>query len=240
MKLSDLRVKIYADGADLKTIIRLNEDPLIKGFTTNPTLMRQAGVTDYEGFCKSAIEAVQGKPISFEVFSDVPAEMMRQAYRINTWGNNVYVKIPIISIDGEPMYSLIRELSANGICVNVTAVLGLWQVADVMKVLQADVPSVISIFAGRVADTGIDTEHFMRSARDKLKFAGLPSTELLWASVREPLNIYQADATGCEIITVPDNILKKAVLMQGRDLTEVCLETVRMFSHDAEASGYAL
>lgn len=241
MKLSELKVKIYADGADLKSIVRANENPLVKGFTTNPTLMRRAGVTDYELFARNLLEIVGSvKPVSFEVFSDDPHEMLQQALKISSWGKNVYVKIPIINTEGFNFYDLIEELGMNGVNVNVTAVIGLWQIDEVCRVLKPNVSSVISVFAGRIADTGMDAHALMKEAHQKMKFKNLPNTELLWASVREPLNIYQANEAGCDIITVPDEILKKAIAMQGRDLQEVCKETVQMFYNDALASGYTL
>jgi transaldolase len=240
MKLSELKVKIYADGADLKSIIRLNEDPLIKGFTTNPTLMRRAGVTDYERFAKEVLEVVDRKPISFEVFSDEPSEMLRQALKISKWGNNVFVKIPVVFTNGNPTYDLIKELGECGVCVNVTAVLGLWQVSESLKAIHRNVPSVISIFAGRVADTGLHAREFMFNAVDKMKFGDRPNTELLWASVREPLNIYEANETGCDIITVPEEILKKAINMQEQNLEQLSIATAQMFFRDAAEAGYTL
>lgn len=240
MKLSDLNVKIYADGADLPSMVKANENPLIKGFTTNPTLMRRAGITNYERFAKEALNVIDQKPISFEVFSDDFPEMLRQAVKIASWGNNVYVKIPIVNTRGESSLPLVRELGENGVCVNVTAIMGLWQVTETSRVLNRNVPSIISVFAGRVADTGIDSFMFMVEAKSKLRFANLPNAELLWASVREPLNLYQADWAKSDIITVPENILQKAVEMQGKELRDLSLETVKMFTRDAEASGYTL
>lgn len=240
MKLSDLRVKIYADGADLKSICRLNENPLIKGFTTNPTLMRRAGINNYEVFARSAIEVVRGKPISFEVLSDEKEEMYTQAFKISKWGTGVYVKIPIINSRGESMEDAVRELSLSGISVNVTAILSLSQLTTAMRSLAHNVPSVLSVFAGRVADTGLDAYSLMTEARRKLRHQDLEQCELLWASVREPFNIHQADLSGCEIITVPEDILKKAVDMCDRNLEEVSLETVQMFVRDTREAGYSL
>ena len=240
MKLSDLRVKIYADGADLKDIIRDTQNPLIKGFTTNPTLMLRSGVDDYSNFARAALEVVGDKPISFEVFADEPEDMFVQGLKISKWGPNVYVKIPITNTRGSSTRDAIRELSLEGVKVNITAVVSLTQVTEAIKCLVCDVPAIISVFAGRVADTGLDAGQLMFEAGRKLLFSSRPNCELLWASTREPYNLYEADKCGCDIITVPHAILEKATAMSGRDLEEVSLETVRMFYNDAKSSGYTL
>ena len=240
MNILNLSVKIYADGADLESIRRLNDNPLIQGFTTNPTLMRRAGVTDYVKFAEEAMAIVQDSPISFEVFSDDFREMYRQAMDIHRWGERVYVKIPITNTKGESSVDLIRALAVKGVKVNVTAVVSLGQFRKAASAVLPEVPSVISVFAGRVADTGLDPYPLMLQAKKILAIDGLKECELLWASVREPLNIHQAGLCGCDIITVPEDILNKAVKMCGRDLEEVSLETVHMFYHDALASGYTL
>jgi transaldolase len=234
---SRLRVKIFADGASLTDIAAWAERPIIRGFTTNPTLMRQAGVRDYEGFAREALGAVGARPISFEVFSDDFDEMERQARQIATWGDNVYVKIPITNTEGQPSTALIRRLSHAGVKVNVTAVLSLPQVHDAAAALGGGAPSNISIFAGRIADTGRDPIVVMREALALA--APVPSIEIIWASPREVLNVYQADEAGCHIITVTTGILDKLAL-GGKDLDEFSLETVRMFRNDAVKAGYTL
>jgi transaldolase len=233
-----LGVKIFADGADKAGMFDLYANPLIHGLTTNPTLMKKAGLTDYEGFAKSILSTIKSKPISFEVFSDEPAEMRRQALKIAAWGSNVYVKIPVTNTRGEFMGPLIHELSADGVKLNVTALLTLTQVRDVAEALVESVPAVVSVFAGRVADTGVDPEPLMRASRCVLEEK--PMAELLWASVREVLNIFQADQCGCHIVTVPHDILTKALKMAGTDLTSLSLDTVKMFAADAQAAGFTL
>ena len=236
--LENLPIKIFADGADLEGIIDLYRKPHIKGLTTNPTLMRKVGVTDYEAFARSVLEKVTEKPISFEVFSDEFPEMRRQALRMRDWQDNVYVKIPITNTKGASALPLIAELAAEGVKLNVTAILTTAQVKGVAGALRADVPAVVSVFAGRIADTGVDPMPAMRESLTLLK--DLPEAELLWASVREVLNIFQAADCGCHIVTVPHDILAKAGKLGGMDLGELSLDTVRMFFQDAAAAGFHL
>jgi transaldolase len=236
--LSKLGVKIFADGADRAGMVKLYANPLVRGLTTNPTLMRKAGITDYETFAKDILEVVTSKPVSFEVFSDEPSEMKRQALKIASWGSNVYVKIPVTNTYGDSMAPLISALSSEGVKLNVTALLTLAQVRDVSRVLQESVPAVVSVFAGRIADTGRDPEPFMRASVCLL--AERPRAELLWASVREVLNIFQAERTGCHIVTVPHDTLSKAIRMTDSDLTALSLDTVRMFAADAQSAGFYL
>ena len=236
--LQNLRVKIFADGADKAGMLQLYTNPLIKGMTTNPTLMNKSGIKDYEGFAKDVLQTVKDKPVSFEVFSDEFAEMRRQALKIAAWQGNVYVKIPAMNPAGAPSYDLIRDLACEGVQLNVTAILSLEQVRAVAAALNPEVPSVVSVFAGRIADTGRDPEPIMRESLKIL--AALPKAELLWASVREVLNIFQADACGAHIVTVQHDILAKAIKMAGMDLTELSLDTVRMFDRDAKSAGYKL
>jgi transaldolase len=235
--VSELRVQVFADGADKASMLDLYRQPYIKGFTTNPTLMRKAGITDYERFALDILQHIPDRPISFEVFADDEPEMERQARKIARWANNVYVKIPVTNTRSEPMYDLIRRLSADGIQVNATALLALDQVRHVAKALQGGAPSYISVFAGRVADTGRDPIPLMKSALELM--APEPNCQLVWASPRELLNIFQADDIGCHIITVTSDVLKKVSLV-GKDLHEFSLETVRMFHDDAAHSGYTL
>jgi transaldolase len=235
--VSELKLKIFADGADKAGMIELYRQPYIKGFTTNPTLMRKAGVKDYEGFARDILQHIPDRPISFEVFADDEADMERQARRISSWAANVYVKIPVTNTRREPMYGLIRRLSADGIQVNATAVLALDQVRHIAKALKGGAGSYLSIFAGRVADTGRDPVPMMKSALEMI--ATEPNTQLVWASPRELLNIFQADEIGCHIITVTSDVLKKINLI-GKDLHDFSLETVQMFHRDAAHSGYKL
>ena len=236
--LDNLQVKIFADGADLEGMISLYRNPLIKGLTTNPTLMRKAGILDYESFAKDALAFIKDKPISFEVFSDEFSEMKRQALKIRDWQQNVYVKIPITNSRGESSVPLIEELAREKVQLNLTAILTLKQVRGVVEVLHPDVPAVVSVFAGRIADTGKDPEAIMRASKELL--ADLPKAELLWASVREVLNIIQADNCGCDIVTVPHDILNKALNLVGMDLEALSLDTVKMFAQDAEKAGFRL
>jgi len=236
--LADLHVKIFADGADKTGILDLYKDPLIKGLTTNPTLMRKAGISDYEAFARDILETVREKPISLEVFSDDFAEMQRQALKISSWQENVYVKIPITNTRGESSVPLVHSLAQQGVKLNVTALLTLNQVKEVASALNSAVPSVVSVFAGRVADTGVDPVPMMVESRDILR--ALPKAELLWASCREVLNILHADASGAHIVTVTHDVLKKAMTMWGMDLTGLSLDTVKMFQRDADAAGYKL
>jgi transaldolase len=233
-----LNVKIFADGADKRGMLSLYENPLICGLTTNPTLMRKAGIVDYEEFAREILAVVTDKPISFEVFSDEPAEMERQAHKIASWGANVYVKIPVTNTRRESMSPLIKRLAASGVKLNVTAILTLGQVRTVADALAESVPAVVSVFAGRIADTGRDPEPYMRASRCLLEER--PLAELLWASVREVLNIFQADRCGCDVVTVPHEILAKAMKLSGMDLAALSLETVQMFANDAAAAGFSL
>ena len=236
--LNDLKIHIYADGADKKGILDLYDKPYIKGLTTNPTLMNKAGIKDYEAFARDILQTVTAKPISLEVFTDEFTEMKRQAAKIASWGQNVYVKIPITNSRGESSVALIKELGAQGVKLNVTALLTLAQVRDIAGALNPAVPSVVSIFAGRIADTGVDPMPIMRASGALLE--GQPRAELLWASVREVLNILQAEESGCRIVTVPHDILGKAAKMLGLDLTALSLDTVKMFAKDAAEAGYKL
>ena len=236
--LESLKIKIFADGADLEGMISLYRNPLIKGLTTNPTLMRKAGIEDYESFAKDALAFIKDKPISFEVFSDEFAEMKRQALKIRDWQQNVYVKIPITNSRGESSIPLIRELAAAQVQLNVTAILTLKQVREVAGALRPDIPAVVSVFAGRIADTGKNPESIMRASKELL--ADLLKAELLWASVREVLNILEADECGCDIVTVPHDILNKALKLVGMDLQALSLDTVKMFAQDAEKAGFKL
>lgn len=236
--LSDLGVKIFADGADKAGMLGLYANPLIKGLTTNPTLMKKAGIADYEAFARDILHTVRDKPISFEVFSDDFPEMRRQALKISRWQENVYVKIPITTTRQESSLPLIRELAREGVKLNITAVLTLDQVCGVAQALAPQIPSVVSVFAGRIADTGRDPAPIMLASRALL--ADQPKAELLWASVREVLNIFQAAACGCQIVTVPHDILAKALKMAGQNLAELSLDTVKMFAADAKAAGFSL
>ena len=235
--VDQLSVKIFADGADLAGMKALYRQPFVKGFTTNPTLMRKAGIGDYRLFARQVLEVIPDRPISFEVLSDEFAEMERQALEIASWGPNVYVKIPVTNTRRESSCALIRRLSGSGVKVNVTAMLSLGQVRDVAGAVATGAPSYVSVFAGRVADTGHDPLPLMASAVELLRVA--PQAELVWASPRELLNIFQADAIGCHIITVTFDILKKLFLV-GRDLEDYSLDTVKMFYDDARAAGFVL
>jgi transaldolase len=236
--LEKLPIKIFADGADLEGIVDLYRKPFIKGFTTNPTLIRKAGASDYEAFARSVLESVTDKPISFEVFSDEFPEMRRQALKIRDWQDNVYVKIPITNTRAESAIDLIRDLAAEGVNLNITAILTRAQVEGVAGALNREVPSVVSVFAGRVADTWVDPLPLMKESLELI--SALPKSELLWASVREVLNIFQAADCGCHIVTVPHDILAKAIKLGGMDLGELSLDTVRMFYADAKAAGFQL
>lgn len=236
--LKDLKIKIFADGADKKGMLDLYANPLIQGLTTNPTLMRKVGITDFEAFARDILTGITAKPISLEVFSDEFPEMKRQALKIKDWAKNVYVKIPITNTRGESSLPLIHELASEGVKLNVTAILTLEQVEGVAKSLNAKVPAVVSIFAGRIADTGVDPIPHMIECKKILK--NLPQAELLWASVREVLNIFQANDCGCEIVTVPHDILNKAIKLAGIGLKEMSLDTVKMFASDAKAAGFSL
>jgi len=235
--IDQLKVKIFADGADKAGMLEMYAKPYIKGLTTNPTLMRKAGLTDYRAFAKDILKAISDKPISFEVFSDEFADMERQAMEIAGWGNNVYVKIPVMNTKREPSYEVVKKLAQRKVKINVTAVMTLTQVRDVVTALDPATPSYVSVFAGRIADTGRDPLPHMAEAVKMLKVN--PKAELIWASPRELLNIFQADAIGCHVITVTNDILKKLSLV-GFDLDEYSLDTVKMFYTDAVAAGFKL
>lgn len=233
----EIKVKLFADGADLAGIREMASNPAIKGFTTNPTLMRKAGIADYRGFALQALQVVGGRPISFEVFADEFGEMESQAHEIGSWGKNVYVKIPVTNTKGEFAGPVIERLSRAGVQVNVTALMTVDQVRRVTERLAPDTPAIISVFAGRIADTGRDPMPIMAEAVRVMK--ARPKSELIWASPRELLNIVQADEVGCHIITATNDILKKLALL-GKDLDAYSLETVEMFYKDAKAAGYRI
>ena len=236
-KVEDLKVKIFADGADKVGMLEMYSKPFIKGLTTNPTLMKKAGITDYRAFCKDILSSIKDKSLSFEVFSDDFSEMERQAIEIASWGENVYVKIPITNTKRETCYDLVKRLTSQKVKLNVTALMTLDQVRNVLASLDPNVPSYVSVFAGRVADTGHDPLPMMKTAVEILKAA--PAAELIWASPRELLNIFQADDIGCHVITVTNDILKKLSLV-GYDLDEYSLDTVKMFYKDAVEAGFNL
>ena len=236
-KLNELNVKIFADGADLESIREMYSNPLIKGFTTNPTLMRKDGVKDYKSFSLEVLKAVPDRPISLEVFADDFGEMEHQALEIASWGTNVNVKIPVTNTKGEFSGPLIERLTKAGVVVNVTALLTLDQVRDVMVCLADSIPAIVSVFAGRLADTGRNPVPIMAEAVEILR--AKPDAELIWASPRELLNIFQADEIGCHIITATNDILKKLPLV-GKDLTGYSLDTVKMFHADASVAGYSI
>ncbi|HWI21783.1 MAG TPA: transaldolase [Baekduia sp.] len=235
--LNRLTTKIFADGADLDGILKLSADPMIKGFTTNPTLMWKAGLTDYADFAQRLLEQIRDKPISFEVFADDPDEMRRQARKLAGWGPNVYVKIPITTTEGESTASLVRELSEDGVKVNVTALFTTAQVELITGAVQDGAPSCVSVFAGRIADAGVDPIPIMERSVEILSAA--PQAELIWASPREVLNLVQCDQVGCHIITMTHDLLPK-VKSLGKDLDQFSLETVQMFQRDATAAGFTL
>lgn len=235
--IDELSVKIFADGADLDAILALAADKRIAGFTTNPTLMWKAGLTDYEEFAKRLLERITSHPISFEVFADDAAEMRRQARLISSWGENVYVKIPVTTTQGESMAPLVRELSESGVKVNVTALFTSAQVELITGAVRDGAPSYLSVFAGRIADAGIDPVPIM--ARAVNIAADALRAELIWASPREILNVVQADQVGCHIITITHNLLAKLDSL-GKDLDQFSLETVQMFHRDAVAAGFKL
>ena len=236
-KVEDLKVQIFADGADKAGMLEMYAKPYIKGLTTNPTLMKKAGITDYRAYCKDILTHIKDKPLSFEVFSDDFAEMERQAMEIASWGNNVYVKIPVTNTTQETCYALVNKLGVQKVKMNVTAIMTMSQVRDVVAALNPNVPSYVSVFAGRIADTGRDPVPMMAAAVEMLKVA--PAAELIWASPRELLNIFQADEVGCQVITVTNDILKKLSLV-GYDLDAYSLDTVKMFYGDALEAGYEL
>jgi transaldolase len=236
--LSDLKIQIFADGADKAGILELYARPYIKGLTTNPSLMRKAGITDYEAFANEILQTVTEKPLSLEVFTDEFPEMKRQALKISSLAKNVYTKIPITNSRGESSLPLIKELGKEGVKLNITALFTEAQVRGTAEALNPAVPSFVSVFAGRIADTGVDPVPLMRKYLRLLK--GHPKAELLWASCREVLNIFQAEAAGCAIITVPHEILAKAAKLLGKSLEAMSLDTVQTFAKDAIAAGYRL
>ena len=236
-ELAQFRIKLYADGADLNGMIEEYKKGIASGFTTNPTLMKKAGVKSYEDFAKAALKAIPDLPISFEVFSDDLPGMEREARKIAGWGKNVYIKIPVTNTRGESTAPLVKKLSHDGLKLNVTAILTLDQVKTVANALSPDTPSIVSVFAGRIADTGRDPMPIMKEAVKIL--TPLPKTELLWASTRELLNLIQAESCGCHIITITNDILKK-VPQVGKDLDQLSLETVQMFYSDAQSAGYKI
>ena len=236
-RVADLTIKLFADGAERTEMLRLYANPLIQGFTTNPTLMRKAGVSDYEVFAREILAAIPDRPVSFEVFSDDFLEMERQAHRIASWGGQVYVKIPVTNTRGESSVALIRRLARAGIRLNVTALLTLQQVCEVSTALRECPSAYVSVFAGRIADTGCDPVPLMADAVRILQT--YPQLQLIWASPRELLNVFQADEVGCHVITATSDILKKLSLV-GKDLTAYSVDTVKMFHDDAASAGYSI
>ena len=235
--VEDLKVKLFADGADRLSMLNMYNQPHVKGLTTNPTLMKKAGITDYGLFCKDILKTIVDKPISFEVFSDDFAEMEEQALEIASWGTNVYVKIPITNTKSEPCYQTVKNLVEQDVKVNITAIMTIKQISEVANILDPTVPSYVSIFAGRIADTGRDPVSFIAESLKILE--SIRNAEIIWASTRELYNIIQADMLGCHIITVTHDLLKKLHLL-GFDLNEYSLDTVKMFYADAQAAGYKL
>jgi len=237
MSISNLKIKIFADGAEKAGILELNQNPDIKGFTTNPTLMAKVGIPDYEAFCRDLVAEIPDKPFSFEVFADDFDEMERQARKIGSWGSNVYVKLPITNTKGEWVGPLAQRLAGEGFRLNVTALMTLAQVRDIVPMLEGTPASYVSVFAGRIADTGVDPLPLMTASVEYLKLN--PNLELIWASPRELLNIFQADSIGCQVITVTHDTLKKLSLV-GKDLTDYSLDTVKMFYADGLKAGFKL
>lgn len=235
--IKELKIKIFADGADIKSMVEAYKGGIVKGFTTNPTLMRKGGISDYESFAKEVLKHIPDSPISFEVFSDEFSEMERQAKKIASWGSNITVKIPITNTKQESSIPLIKKLSSEGLSLNITAILTLEQVRAVKEVLNPNVYNIVSVFAGRIADTGRDPMPYMTEAAKILR--PTKNTDLLWASSRELLNIFQAESCGCQIITVTNDILKK-LHMINKDLAELSLDTVKMFHQDAIQAGFKL
>jgi transaldolase len=236
-RLADLKVKIFADGADYDGMVKMSRSPLIKGFTTNPSLMRKAGVSDYEAFARRILSAIPDRPVSFEVFADDFPTMAEQARAISAWGQNVNVKIPVTNTKGQSSGELIRALSSEGVVLNVTAIFTLDQVRIVADALDPAAAAIVSVFAGRIADTGIDPIPHMLAAKQIL--AARPKAQLLWASSRELLNIFHAEESGCDIVTVPNELLRKLDLV-GKDLGEYSRETVQSFYRDAAAAAYQI
>jgi len=237
MSPAELNIKIYADGANREDILRLAQNPLVTGFTTNPTLMRQAGVTDYEAFARALLAELPDKPISFEVFADDLPTMAKQARAIAAWGGNVNVKIPVTNTNGESTADIVAELSAAGVVVNVTALFTVEQVNTVVAALAIDTPAILSVFAGRLADSGHDPEPMLRECNAAM--ASKPKADLLWASTREPFNVIQAARSGCDIITAPAGIIDKLALF-GKDPVAYSLDTVKAFDKDATAAGFSI
>jgi len=235
--LSDLRVKLFADGADKAGMLEMYAKPYIKGFTTNPTLMRKAGISDYRAFARDVLASIKDRPISFEVFADDVENMERQAKEISTWGDNVYVKIPVTNTKSRPTTELVHKLSHAGVKLNITALMTVEQVRTVTSAVIGGAPCCISVFAGRIADSGRDPMPIMRRSVEIMRAS--PNAELIWASPRELLNVMQAEEVGCHIITATNDILKKLELI-GKDLTEFSLDTVKMFHEDATKAGFAL
>ena len=233
--VKELKIKIFADGANVTEMKKVYSEGIVKGFTTNPTLMKKDGVKDYVAFAKDVLSEIKDMPISFEVFTDDFESMERQAREIGSWGNNVFIKIPITNTKGEPSYELIRKLSDDGMKLNITAILTLEQIENVSKNINEKTPAIVSLFAGRIADTGRDPIPYIKESLKILK--GNPNAELLWASSRELLNIFQAEECGCHIITVTNDLLKK-LQMVNKDLKELSLDTVKMFYNDASSAGY--
>jgi transaldolase len=234
--IDSLKVKIFADGADAPEMLEMYSKPFIKGLTTNPTLMRKAGISNYRAFAREILVEIKDKPLSFEVVCDEFAEMERQAHEIAGWADNVYVKIPVTNTQGEASYALIRRLAGRGVKLNVTAIMTLVQVRDVVSALSPEVASFVSVLAGRIADTGVDPVPLMAAAVRMLK--ACPRAELIWASPREVLNIFHADSIGCHVVTATHDILRKLPLV-GYNLDEYSLDTVRMFYRDAVAAGFS-
>ena len=237
MQAGDLKIKVFADGADLAVIKALNANPIVSGFTTNPSLMRGAGVEDYKAFALEVLEAVPDKPISFEVFADDFPSMEAQAREIATWGPNANVKIPATNTAGEPSAPLIGKLSADGIVINVTAIFTARRLREVVDVLASDTPAILSVFAGRLADVGIDPVPVMRECVEIAK--AKPRSEVLWASTREVFNVIEAERLGCQIITAPEGVIKKLAGF-GTTADELALDAVKAFYRDAQAAGYAI
>jgi len=237
MTIDQLKIKLFADGADLQGMLAMRANPLIRGFTTNPTLMRKAGVTDYETFARQVLAAIPDRPVSFEVFADDFTSMAEQARTIAAWGPNVNVKIPVTNTKGLPATELIRALSSEGVALNVTAIFTLDQVRTVVDALHPGTVAIVSVFAGRIADTGVDPIPHMRACKQIT--ASRPKAELLWASTRELLNIFHAEQSGCDIVTVPNEFLSKLDLV-GKDLAEYSRETVQSFYRDAAAAAYQI
>jgi transaldolase len=234
--VKELKLKIFADGANVTEMKKVYSEGIVKGFTTNPTLMKKDGVKDYVAFAKDVLSEIKDMPISFEVFTDDFESMERQAREIGSWGDNVFIKIPITNTKGEPSYELIKKLSDDGMKLNITAILTLEQIKNVSESINEKTPAIVSLFAGRIADTGRDPIPYIKESLNILK--GNSNAELLWASSRELLNIFQAEECGCHIITVTNDLLKK-LQMVNKDLKELSLDTVKMFYNDASSAGYS-